>query len=423
MENEEIPSDVFIEAIREMNVKELQDILGLTVKHDDTNKIITFLSMLNTFTEDSQVNISFRSISSTGKSYIPLELAQLFPKEDLMPIAYASPSSFWHDHSVWDEEEQVLKMSLERKILIFIDQPHDILLQRLRPLLSHDAKNLDVKITDRREKYGLRTKTVRVVGYSTVIFCTGSLKMDEQESTRSFLLSPETTQEKLRESIELKIKKDCNTRKFIEWVNSDKRRILLKQRIDQIKKAGINYIVLDEEKIQNTFFENHKILKPRHSRDIGRLISLIKGLALFNFWYRKKDENGNLIASDKDIEEGFKIWNEISVSQDLGIPPYVFRLYQEVIKPLLLENDGTGINRKSISVKHFEKYGRALPYWQLKDEIIPTLESVGLIYQEPNPDNRREMLIHSTITDTPQSNSPYCSNDETKDDNLNKYRE
>ena len=67
---------------------------------------------------------------------------------------------------------------MEKKIVIFLDQPHFMLLERLRPLLSHDRKELQYKITDRSEKRGLRTKNVK--GYPTVIFCTGKLNPDEQ---------------------------------------------------------------------------------------------------------------------------------------------------------------------------------------------------------------------------------------------------
>jgi len=42
--------------------------------------------------------------------------------------------------------------------------------------LSHDRKELLYKITDRREKKGLRTKNVIIRGFPSVIFCTGSLK-------------------------------------------------------------------------------------------------------------------------------------------------------------------------------------------------------------------------------------------------------
>ena len=63
---------------------------------------------------------------------------------------------------------------------------------------------------DKNKRGSLRTKNVILVGYPTVIFCSGKLTLDEQERTRVFLLSPETDQEKLQESILLRIKKDGN---------------------------------------------------------------------------------------------------------------------------------------------------------------------------------------------------------------------
>ena len=73
--------------------------LGSTVKHDDANKVITFLGMLLTYTEEDQINIGFLAESSTGKSYIPLEISQYFPVEDVMETGYASPTAFFHDYS------------------------------------------------------------------------------------------------------------------------------------------------------------------------------------------------------------------------------------------------------------------------------------------------------------------------------------
>ena len=73
----------------------------------------------------------------------------------------------------WDDELKGYRVNLERKILIFLDQPHDALLQRLRPLLSHDQKELMMKITDKRELKGLRTKSVIVRGFPTAFFAPG----------------------------------------------------------------------------------------------------------------------------------------------------------------------------------------------------------------------------------------------------------
>lgn len=197
-----------------LTVEEVKKILGTTVKRDDDNKIICFLVMLLTYTEEDQINLGFLAGSSTGKSYIPIELAQYFPTDDVVKLGYASPTAFFHELGEVEEEpftkRKIIHINLRRKILIFLDQPHDQLLMRLRSLLSHDEKEIMFKITDKREKAGLRTKTVIVHGFPTVIFCTAKFELEEQEKTRLLLLSPEVSQEKLRESIFLKIERESD---------------------------------------------------------------------------------------------------------------------------------------------------------------------------------------------------------------------
>jgi hypothetical protein len=176
---------------RPISIDELLEILGTTVKHDDENKAITFLANLLTYTEEDQINIGFLAESSTGKSYIPLELSWYFPKEDVIKLGYASPTAFFHDWGIQlpdpndkrdvedKDKRKITHIDLHQKILIFLDQPHDQLLQRLRSLLSHDEKQIIVKIADRREKSGLRTKTMIIEGYPTVLFCTAKFTMQE----------------------------------------------------------------------------------------------------------------------------------------------------------------------------------------------------------------------------------------------------
>ncbi|MEM3703914.1 MAG: hypothetical protein QXX79_05815, partial [Candidatus Bathyarchaeia archaeon] len=185
-----------------LTIDDVIEILGSTVKHDDENKAITFLIMLLTYTEEEQINIGYLAESSTGKSYIPLELSQYFPSEDVIKLGYASPTAFFHDYGKlmlkegipvnWEmkptkakvkenlefdkdnpskeeieaeykrqkrEWNELLRGSyylvdLAKKILIFLDMPHDMLLQRLRSLLSHDDKTIVLKITDKRDKAG-----------------------------------------------------------------------------------------------------------------------------------------------------------------------------------------------------------------------------------------------------------------------------
>ena len=56
-----------------------------------------------------------------------------------------------------------------------------------------------------------------------------------------------------------------------------------------------------------------------------------------------------------------------------------------------------GLSRQDIMRKHNEVYGRLLPDWQLRQQIIPPLETAGLISQESDPLDKRRLLIYPTV--------------------------
>ena len=190
------------ELTKPLTFDDVARILGSTVKHDRAAKVVLFASMLLTYTEEEQVNVLMAAESSSGKSYLPLEISLYFPENDVKIMGGASPTSFFHEVSggefaTWDPDKKQSRVDLANKILVFLDQPHDQLLQKLRPFLSHDKKEIKYKISDRSQKAGLRTKTIILVGYSTVVFCTAKFDLDQQERTRVFQLSPETDSTKV----------------------------------------------------------------------------------------------------------------------------------------------------------------------------------------------------------------------------------
>jgi hypothetical protein len=335
--------------------------------------------------------------------------------EDVIIIAYFSPTAFYHDAGEWNEEKQAIIVNLERKILIFLDQPHDQLLQRLRPLLSHDRKELLYKVTDRREKKGLRTKNIIIRGFLSVIFCTGSLRIDEQEATRSFVLSPETSVEKIRGGIFLKALRKGNPLAFQEFLK-DERIDMLRKRIEKIKQENVKHIIIEDvNKVAEKFIERYPKLKPRYQQDIERIISLAQTLALLNLWDRKRDE-GNVYANREDVNNAFNIFGKITESQELGIPPFVYNLFKEVIEPLWKEVNSNsenqiGLTRKQIIAKYYEAYGRTIQDWFLRQEILPALECAGLIFEDVDPNDKRKKLIYLS---TPQCNSLFPNNSSSK---------
>lgn len=386
--------------LKPLTAEELIEILGATIKQDNENKLISFLCELSAYTKNSQLNISFNAPSSTGKSYIPTEIARLFPEEDVIEVGYCSPTAFFHDFGEFNKEKQGYIVDLSRRVLIFLDQPHTLLLQHLRPLLSHDKKEIRIKITDKSQKAGLRTKNIFLKGFPAVIFCTAGLKIDEQETTRFILLSPETNQEKIRQAIHEKILKETDFQAYELNLEGNIQRKRLKERIQAIKAEGVEDIkIFSQDKVERAFLESKTSLKPRHQRDIGRILSLIKSFALLNLWFREKDGD-TIIANEDDITEAFKVWDKIAESQELNLPPYIYQLFQNIILVAWSEKNAgqisTGLSRGEIMKKHYEVYGRRLADWQLRQQIIPMLENAGLIIQEPDPNDKRKMLVYPT---------------------------
>ena len=388
-----------LSAENEMTLQDLMEILGSTVLHDETNKLILFLVNLLNYTDSSQVNVLMSGESSGGKSYLPLEIAEYFPEADKLIIASSSPTSFFHGQGEWRKEAQEKFIDLSRKILIFLDQPHPGLLEKLRSLLSHDQRELVYKITDRKTSGALRTKNIRIRGFPTVTFCTAKMTADEQERTRCFMLSPETSEQKVKDSLTLISAKIGSPSTFKEWINKHAQRHLLKIRVERI--AAMN--ILDVEipgvgKVCDAFLERHKHLAPRQQRDYPRLLALVKAHAILNAFTRER--NGNpctITATQTDIDAALKLYDSIAASNEIGLSPQLYEIYTEVIAPLLKQVKLA--TRQQIAKAYYQKYGRLLSEQRLRKEILPALESIGLTAEESDPTDKRRMLVSLAVED------------------------
>jgi hypothetical protein len=56
-----------------------------------------------------------------------------------------------------------------------------------------------------------------------------------------------------------------------------------------------------------------------------------------------------------------------------------------------------GLARQEILQKHYEVYGRMLDTNQLRQQILPMLETAGLITQEADPNDKRKILVCPTV--------------------------
>lgn len=443
--------------LRPTNLQEITSILDTTIKHDNTNKQILFLTMLLNYTYEDQQNINFNAPSSTGKSYLALQVAEYFPQEDVDIHSYTSPTAFFHElgklktkdgepledkrpwvkakleewrtenpcpekiekngkqpqenisaiaswkklqatakgdyQDEWDKIEKIYEVDLEKRIIIFVDMPHDRLLQVLRALLSHDKKMLPVKITDKTKEGGHRTKNIVVKGFPTVVFASANYSMDAQEQTRFWLLSPEMNEQKIEDSLILQSFSIGNRVAYQNQLEADMQREFLKQRVRAIKNQNIQQIIipeLEQGELLRWFMENRS-LSPRHQRDFPRVLALVKAHALLNLFQRERtDDQKSIYANQEDVEAAKTLMNGIIDANELGLPPYVFKFYFEGLESYLTEE---GISRKELSSLYRAFYRERLGE-NARKNMIELLEEAGLVFEDIDPDDKRRMRIY-----------------------------
>jgi hypothetical protein len=392
---------------KEMSIHELSEILTHTIKNDYENKIITFLAMLSAYTDQSQLNISFNAPSSSGKTYIATEIASLFPDEDKIERSGASPKSFYHS-----EGKQIVKdgkkyklVDLERKIILFYEQPTPELQKNLRGVLSHDQRELIYSVAG-KDKGKNKTEDIMIRGFPSSIFCSAGLRLDEQEATRAILLSPEVSEEKLKEGVHLAALRGSNEAGYNQWLESLADRNLLMSRIKAIRDEKVDSVIVnDAQFVEDKFKETFGRLKPRHMRDMSHLLNLIKAIALLNVWHRTQSD-GRIIASSYDIDIGFDLWSKVIESQDLNVPPVVLSFYKNFILPAYaqkaqspkftakMEAELIGIESQEISSYYMQKEKWALNQDTLRKQIIPQLVSNGMVaFEQPKDGDKRSKHI------------------------------
>ena len=396
------PRPINPSSFNEMSLDELDEILSMTIKFDRENKLITFFACLSAYTLSDQINVSYNAPSSSGKTYIVNEVAKLFPDADKIESNGASPTSFFHGSGKIDEKRNAKIINLSRKILIFYELPNPILQSKLRSVLSHDSWEINHRITNKDKKGAHRSEHIILAGFPATIFCSANMRLDEQEATRAILLSPEVSQEKLSEGVHLQALRAANPEKYNTDLDSDPRRKLLKDRILAIKRERVDHVTLSHSstrEIEERFMASFQKVKPRHMRDVGHLIQLIKAITLLNVWHRQ-DSDGKIVVSQLDIEQGLSLWMHYRESQDLNISPIATSFYKQYILPAYLEKRGDnnefseGVTRQEVC-KYYLKIERA-PYNDeyLRKQILPQLENSGLISQEqPQSGDKRTKHI------------------------------
>lgn len=101
----------------------------------DSEPFDLLLSMLLVYTEDDQQNIIMTGESAIGKSWVATQIADLFPREDVIELAYSSPSAFFYEQGQYDKEKTAIIIDMQRKIIVWLDMPQNPAWERVADLM------------------------------------------------------------------------------------------------------------------------------------------------------------------------------------------------------------------------------------------------------------------------------------------------
>jgi len=404
------------------------------VKKDRESVFFIFLTALSKDTDDPR-NIFMKGKSGIGKTYITVNVVALFNQKDIWYLGGLSPTALVHGYGDWVDEtgelidplekpsKETIKLELELenpdkhitktqvfrqfqekmkkwrekikksyyrvdmrgKLLVFLDAPHPDTFARLLPILSHDQPEISYKHTVSK-KTELRTEHVKIVGWPATIFCTTNKTWLEDFSTRSFTITPRTTEAKLRAAVEL-TGRDYSFPKRFRQDEKTKARLQLVLSCLQNRLTGNNVEVLIP--YSQSLSRIIPIYKERVMRDFSHILTFIRLNAILNHVNRPEitvNDEEFLLATKEDFVTVFKMFQFCEETTVTGLSQHIITVFNDLMKPLMVFNYKTLVE-KSKEVLDYPLSSKTLY------KYVEELEKIGWVDQQPDPEDKRRRII------------------------------
>jgi len=446
--------------------KTLVEIRQSTVKKDDYMIKMSLLHMVTAFLPEP-ANLGVEAPSSEGKTYPIVETARLFPDDCVWYLVGLSPAALAHDYGelvdaetreplqpkllqLQSELEDLKKdksaearqrrrqiqteisrlmrnaaylINLEGRVLLFLDKPNPETLQKLYPILSHDAYEASYKFTD-RAKGPLRTVHVILQGWPVAVFIRtkseGEADTWQQTISRFTIISPQMSAEKYREAIRLRTKMRGLPTPILTRILGLSMESWAKQALDLVAKR------LTEIKVKaraaartpktNIFWipfyqkigEGFPAEIGRRMRDSDRFLALLQAHAGINVFARPRlvypDGAEYIICVREDFDEVASLYfsEEEKTIIFTGLPRHIVEFFEKVIKPLWDEKAKShpadekliyGLLVSEMVDAAPKNFGKALSDNTIRKLYLPPLENAGFISVEPDPADKRRNII------------------------------
>ncbi|MBU7030588.1 MAG: hypothetical protein HXS48_26885 [Theionarchaea archaeon] len=372
-------------------IKRIDKILGKKIKKDRKNRMLVFFVCLSAY-GSNPLNLFLKGESSIGKTHIAKSVAEYFPEEDVWFIGDMSPKALIHERGTFENSK--VYISLENKILVFLETPRKETLEMLKPILSHDRKEIEYKIADKKVSGQLGTKSVIIQGWPATIFCTTDHRYLEELSTRSMVATPEVTKEKIAEVLEYKGEKYARP---WETQQVDEEEVIFRKALHQLKSVG-TAIPYGKELARKYNGDNGNL--PRVMRDYDKLMGLIEMSTFLHQSQRVSvliPVNDNVqefcIGNEDDLLVGFTLFESVRETTITGLPQPVLDFYENVVLPIEGE-----VTYHSLIDEYTKYYKRTISQVHIKYKFVDPLVSTGYLFRDRHPVDGRKKIFEKRVS-------------------------
>jgi hypothetical protein len=389
------------------------------VRRDEPTKRLVFLCGVSAFTEEP-FNVFMRGPSSIGKSFLIKHSLKFFNPSRVWYLGGLSPTSIYHEYGFWEDDEGVIDITsvktrdelrevkerlrsaryvvdMQNRIIAFLESPHVETILRLRPLLSHDVWETQYKFTNK--EMGLMTSTVNVRGWPAAVFATTEAKYVEEMTTRGFTVTPEMSEIKYREALEV------IAREMERPIRLSRREREIQLYLSAITEEMRGVLI----PFASALAERYPYTLPRDMRDFKRILIALRCLTSVrkNMRYRvllKADgETGAgagpkeyLLATLDDLAELQSILEYVEETTRRGLPMNILLFYKNVLLPMA-KADGAPLDYEKIAYKFSEVFERRVTKDTIRLNYIEPLRTAGLVDVEPDPSDRRKNRVEVLV--------------------------
>jgi len=415
-------------------IEQIEKYLNSIIKLDPRLVKLLVREYFSSYT-NNPINTAILAPSSEGKTFATVEVSKIFSEKDIIRIGRLSPTALIHQegfyidedgnnieeevysldekiinakgkelHELKKEKNNLIKQAricvdLTHKTLLFLDNPSPATFEILKPIMSHDVKEITYMTTG--DKLKVRKSVIR--GWASFIFC--SAKNEEEHEvwkeikTRVVVTAPNSDVAKYaaaNKATALKLSRpswaaDLDAVEAEKWARFYVKE--LKSRlVEQCKEDNNPIINVFDAPLANLFSSKEGI----DMRHFHRLMDFIHLETLINSEY-----NPELIFEHKDgrtVKSIFTTVDDIDAACDvLGgistIDAEKIKFYLNVFKTTVADT----INEDSVTTKQLaEVYtlvtGKPTTPKRILENYCKPLTAAGIFSVEKNPKNESQNL-------------------------------